>query len=281
MKIGHYQLQCVTGDLDANVSKVLAGLAEADAQQLEIVSFPESMLTGYFTDATLAKKNSLEVEGPEISDLLSRSAKFKATFMVGFNEKRGEELFNTVLIAETGKLLGTYSKVFVCFDYFSQGRSFPVFKRGGFTFGVIICADGGYIEPARILGLKGADIIFAPHYNYIDGPSLLNHYQMVRSHHIARAVDNGVWFVRGNNVCADLDEGMDRIGVGYGDSYIIDPRGEMVVRTLRHNEQLISYDVFHDDSPFIPNGNCDRDGIRRLGKIMTQTFLDTEPSAPA
>ena len=34
-------------------------------------------------------------------------------------------------------------------------------------FGVIICADGGYIEPARILALKGARIIFAPHYNYI------------------------------------------------------------------------------------------------------------------
>ena len=35
------------------------------------------------------------------------------------------------------------------------GRHFPVFERDGFMFGVVICADGGYVEPSRILALKG------------------------------------------------------------------------------------------------------------------------------
>ena len=45
-------------------------------------------------------------------------------------------------------------------------REFPVFTHNGLTFGVVICSDGGYIEPARLLAIKGAKVIFAPHFNY-------------------------------------------------------------------------------------------------------------------
>lgn len=79
-----------------------------------------------------------------------------AIFMVGSDELRGEDLFNTVLVAERGNLVGTYSKAFPCYDYFTSGRDFPVFERDGIKFGVVICVGGGYIEPTRILALKGA-----------------------------------------------------------------------------------------------------------------------------
>ena len=57
-------------------------------------------------------------------------------------------------------------------------------------FGVIICSDGGYIEPARILALKGRKIIFAPHFNYIGKEGLIGHFMHVRADHTARAVEN-------------------------------------------------------------------------------------------
>ena len=111
-------------------------------------------------------------------------------------------------------------------------------------FGVLICADGGYIEPARILAMKGARIIFAPHFNSIAGPGLLSHFTKVRADHTARAVENGVYFVRGNNVVLDFSKsGLSHESVGYGDSYVMDPGGEIVVRSRRHAEDFIMMDV--------------------------------------
>ena len=243
MKIGHWQLACKAGDYEANIRKVLAGLESADREGLEIISFPESFLTGYFASEDEAREHSFEMKGPEIGDFLARTAGFGCTFMVGFNERRGEELFNTVLVAERGRLLGTYSKAFPVRGYFAGGRDLPVFERSGVKFGVIICADGAYIEPSRILGLKGAKIIFAPHYNNIDARGLLNHARKVMADHIARAVENGVWFLRGNNVESESDRELFPGTVGYGESYVLDPFGEVVCRGRRLVECMISVDV--------------------------------------
>lgn len=240
MKVAHYQLECHPGEYEANFQKVLLGIREADAEGVDIVSFPESFLTGYFSSGEKAQEHSFTIDGPQINEFLEQTAACAPTFMVGFNETRGDKLFNTVLVAEKGKCLGTYSKAFPCFDHFTPGREFPVFRRGNVTFGVIICADGGFIEPTRILALKGAQIVFAPHYNYLPKESLINHFQSVRADHTARARENGVWFLRGNQVGCGFDEGMAHDGVGYGDSYLIDPMGEVVVRSQRHVECAIS-----------------------------------------
>lgn len=243
MKVAHYQLECHPGEYERNLQKVLSGLEEADAEWVDIVSFPESFLTGYFSSEEKARRYSFRTDGPEINEFLERTAAYTPTFVVGFNETRGDRLFNTALVGERGKCLGTYSKVFPCLDYFSSGREFPVFKRGNVRFGVVICADGGYIEPTRILALKGAQIVFAPHYNYLPKESLINHFQSVRADHIARARENGIWFLRGNQVSKGYDQGLARDGVGYGESYLIDPMGEVVVRSQRHVECVISAKV--------------------------------------
>ena len=65
----------------------------------------------------------------------------------------------------------------------------------------------------------------------------------VRADHIARAVENAVWFVRGNNVVLDKDPGLSYEGVGYGDSYVVDPFGEIVVKSRRHREDFIVADI--------------------------------------
>jgi len=211
MQVAHYQLECRPGDVETNRAKVLTGLEEADAQGVDIISFPENFLTGYYTTGEQAREHSLAIDGPEIAELLRRSARFAPTFMVGFNERRGDKLLNTVLVAEKGKCLGRYSKAFPCFDYFTPGREFPIFRRGDVRFGVIICADGGYIEPARLLALKGARILFAPHYNYLAKENLINHFVSVRADHVARARENGVWFLRGYSGRENLDRGISSI----------------------------------------------------------------------
>jgi predicted amidohydrolase len=243
MRIGHCQLESKTGDFEANLGKVVRGLERADRDRVEIVCFPECFLTGYPDREEVVRKSAFAVDSPQMMKLLDRTGRFEATYIVGFNELRGNDLYNTAAVVQKGHILGTYSKCSAYMKFHKQGREFPVFERGGVKFGVIICSDGGYIEPARILALKGARVIFAPHFNYIGAKALIGHFQKVRADHTARAVENDVWFVRGNNVVLDRDPGLSFDGVGYGDSYVIDPAGEMVVRSRRHREDFIFADV--------------------------------------
>jgi len=86
--------------------------------------------------------------------------------------------------------------------------------------------------------------VFAPHFNYIGKEGLIGHFMHVRADHTARAVENVVYFVRGNNVSLGKEECIERYdGVGYGDSYIIDPWGEMLLRSRRHKEDFIFVDI--------------------------------------
>ena len=172
-------------------------------------------------------------------------------------------------MAERGTLLGTYSKAFPCCDYFTPGREFPIFERGGVRFGVVICADGGYIEPTRILALKGARIVFAPHYNYIRKERLLSHFQQVRADHIARAIENRIWFMRCNSVTAGQDTGISRDGVGYGDSYLIDPNGEIAARSQRHVECFLTATVdFREEEDHLRRT---RMSAKELGPLLMET----------
>jgi len=243
MRIAHCQLESRLGDFDANLEKVVTGLEQADRERARLVSFPECFLTGYPDKEEVVRKSAFAVDAPQMMKLLDRTARFEATYIVGFNEVRGADLYNTAVVVQKGHILGTYSKCSAYQKFHKQGREFPVFERDGVKFGVIICSDGGYIEPARILALKGARIIFAPHFNYIGAKGLIGHFMHVRADHTARAVENGVWFVRGNNVVLDKDPGLSFDGIGYGDSYVVDPFGEIVVRSRRHREDFIVADV--------------------------------------
>jgi predicted amidohydrolase len=244
MRIGHCQLESTCGDFDANLNKAIAGLERADRERVEIVCFPECFLTGYPDTEELARRDAFAADSPKMMKVLDRTAQFEATWIVGFNEARGQDLYNTAAVIHKGHLLGTYSKCAAYQPFHKQGREFPVFERGGVKFGVVICADGGYIEPARILALKGARIIFSPHFNYIGKEGLIDHYLKVRADHTARAVENQIYFVRGNNVNSGSDPGIKRYeGVGYGDSYIVDPAGDIIVRSRLHKEDFIFADV--------------------------------------
>ena len=49
MKVGHFQCECTAGDYEANIAKVVKGLKFADAAGVQVMTVPESLLTGYFS----------------------------------------------------------------------------------------------------------------------------------------------------------------------------------------------------------------------------------------
>lgn len=244
MRIGHCQLDSQLGDFDGNLAKVVKGLEHAERDRVEIVCFPECFLTGYPDRGEIARRDAFTVGSDKMMRLLDQTNKFDPAFIVGFNELRGDDLYNTAVVAHKGHILGTFSKCSAYMSFHKQGREFPVFEHRGVKFGVVICSDGGYIEPARLLALKGAKVIFSPHFNYIGKEGLIGHFMKVRADHTARAVENSVYFVRGNNVSLGKEECIaNSDGVGYGDSYIVDPHGEIVVRSRRHQEDFIYADI--------------------------------------
>ena len=245
MRIGHCQLDSQLGDFSGNLTKVVQGLERADHDRVDIVCFPECFLTGYPNDGEIARRDAFTVDSSSMMQLLDRTSRFEAAFIVGFNELRGDDLYNTAAVVHKGHLLGCYSKCSAYQRFHKQGREFPVFTHKDLTFGVVICSDGGYIEPTRLLALQGAKVVFAPHFNYINSLNLIYHFMHVRADHTARAVENCVYFVRGNNVSLGGKEecitGVD--GIGYGDSYIVDPWGEILIRSRRHKEDFIYADI--------------------------------------
>lgn len=245
LRIGFCQLDAKYGDFDANLAAVERGLKWADENRVEIACFPECFLTGYPDTEPLARATAFARDSESVMRLLDLSSKFNATAIVGFNETRGADLYNTAAVVHAGHLLGTYSKCTAYMAFHKQGRTFPVFERSGVKFGVVICSDGGFIEPTRILATKGAKIVFAPHFNYINAKGLIGHFQHVRADHIARAVENNVHFVRANNVVLGAKEPAitRNEGVGYGDSYIVDNQGEILARSRRNEEDFVMADV--------------------------------------
>lgn len=244
MRIGHVQLESVCGKFETNLMNLQEALKRVDRERIDIVSFPECFLTGYPGQEHIARRDAFAIGSPQVQQLLHTTRSAEAMFIVGFNEARGEDLYNTAVVVHRGVLIGSYSKCTAYMPFHKQGRSFPVFQHKGLTFGVIICSDGGYIEPARILAAKGAKVVFAPHFNCIGKEQLISHFMQVRADHTARAIENHIYFVRGNNVSVDDGAGSGfGDGVAYGDSYVLDPFGEIVVRSRRGAEDLIFCDL--------------------------------------
>lgn len=273
MRIAHFQCESWCGDFPHNLKRLEEGLVRAEREQVEILTFPECSLTGYPDTEKEARWGAFSMSSPQVAQVLDVTSRFDTTVVVGLNELRGKDLYNSALVAHRGHVLGVYSKCAAYQNFHRQGREFPVFERNGVKFGVLICADGGYIEPARILAAQGARLILAPHFNYIRDTGLLSHFMKVRADHAARAIENQVYFVRGNNVVLDPSKsGITRSsGVGYGDSYIMDPGGELLVRSRRHVEDFISADLDFSKGPDLSWGQPKSAwSFREFGDILAK-----------
>ncbi|HEV3006187.1 MAG TPA: carbon-nitrogen hydrolase family protein [Pirellulales bacterium] len=250
MKIATFQGPVVFGDAEANLSATEAALTEAEARGAEILAMPETFLHGFFSPQKFTPQYAIDLEGAWFrKNVLERFANFDGTLLLGLNERRGDGVLNTVAVIERGKLSGTYSKTYAYLSYETRGEQFPIFERRGIKFGIAICADTSYIEPARILAMKGAQIIFTPHFNYIDYDHLADHTTEVRNHHIAIAIDNGVYVARANVVVPESAGSgpLGYAGVGVGDSLILDRRGRVLAEAGISRRALLVAELPDDD----------------------------------
>ena len=139
--------------------------------------------------------------------------------MAALGERENQAVYNTaVLIGREGELKGKYRKVQVPDGELDQGctpgNSWPVFDTDFGRIGMLICWDSWFVDPARALALKGAEIILMPIWG--GDPTLI----------AARAIENHVYLVScGYDVASAIYDPWGRIiaqpekkpGIAYAD----------------------------------------------------------------
>lgn len=169
-----------------NLDEFAGFIRIAGKKKADIVCLPEGItLVGTGKKYVEAAET---VPGPTTDFLGKIAAKNRLYIVAGIYEKDGAAVYNTaVLLNRDGTLAGKYRKVCLPREEIeggiSPGDSFPVFQTDFGKIGLLICWDVFFPEPARMLALQGAEIIFLP----IWGGNLT----LAR----ARAIENQVFLV--------------------------------------------------------------------------------------
>lgn len=131
----------------------------------ELVLFPELLIHGHCTPNTWDLAESVP-DGPNTKRLIELAKKYRLVLSVGMSEKEQDIVFNAQVLVGPDGYLGKQRKLHMSRDetlFYKGGREIPVFDIGKCKVGSIICYDNQFPEPARILALRGADILLMPH----------------------------------------------------------------------------------------------------------------------
>lgn len=241
MKVAAYQ-----APLPATRSMEIIGLireqiACCESQGVEILCCPEGVLGGLADYATRPTDIAIDVKGGQLHALLAPLASNKVATILGFTEiDQGGRLYNSAAVFHKGAVVGLYRKLYPAINksIYAAGDKLPVFTVGDLTFGIIICNDSNYDEPARIMASQGATALFVPTNNGLlatkAGPELV---AQARDVDIARAIENSVWVIR-----ADV-AGRTESLASWGSSGIVAPDGMVHQSARQLGPDLILADI--------------------------------------
>lgn len=184
LKVAIVQYNCRVPDKALNTEIGLNFVRDAKKHGADIVLFPECWITAYaFPDIVETKLPENEIENhPDFIRWVNNAVNENSESIRAFKEIAKELSIGIVItsftkgkkrpqnsafvIDRTGDILMKYSKVHTCdFDterMIEPGKEFKVCEFDGIKIGVMICYDREYPESARILMLKGAEIILMP-----------------------------------------------------------------------------------------------------------------------
>ncbi|MCA9676789.1 MAG: acyltransferase [Kofleriaceae bacterium] len=179
--------------------------------------------------------------GPTVELLQPIAAKYQMAMVVPIYEREMAGVYyNTAAILDAdGTYLGKYRKTHIPQTsgfwekyFFRPGNlGYPVFKTRYATIGAYICYDRHFPEGARALGLNGAEIVYNPSATVAG----LSQY-LWKLEQPAHAVANGYYMGCINRVGTEAPWG---IGKFYGNSYFVDPRGQILACGSEDQDELI------------------------------------------
>jgi len=164
-KVAILQKRAKLGQIEENVSDIIHAMEEAAGNGADILLLPECYITGY--DLPMSYEKCIEDDGEEIERVCRAAGQYGiGVVLTSFTKGRAQPQNTAFVIGRSGERLMKYSKVHTC-DFADErnvegGDEFKVCDYDGIKLGIMICYDREYPESARVLMLKGAEVILVP-----------------------------------------------------------------------------------------------------------------------
>lgn len=239
MKVAAYQAPLLpSGSMEA-IGLIAERVRWCEGEGVEILCCPEAILGGLADYAPRPDDFAIDLADGRLEGVLAPLASERVTTIVGFTEIcAGWQLYNVAAVFHRGAVAGVYRKRHPAIrsSVYQAGDRSPVFTVNGVTFGILICNDSNFAEPARRMAAQGAAILFVPTNNGLPAEKA-DVVAEARSADVARATENRVWVIR-----ADVAGRAGEL-VSYGSSEIIDPAGKVLQSARRFAEDLLVVDI--------------------------------------
>ena len=238
MRIALAQLNVVVGDLDGNVERIAAAIAEAKRSSADLVVLPELAVTGYPPEDLLLRPGFVRAAREAVDEVARGCDGIVA--LVGA-PAFDRDLANAAFVCAGGGVQGVYRKQFLpnygVFDehrYFAPGRELVLLRFGDVVVGPTICEDVWQPgPPATELALAGATLLVNLSASPYHGGKAEDREEML----VTRARDNAAYVAFCN-----LVGGQDEL-VFDGHSVVLDDEGEVVARAPGFEEALLVVDI--------------------------------------
>ncbi len=236
IRAGFFQFSPLFGKIKANVSRVVERLSEMEA---DLVVLPELFTSGYqFTSRREVERLAEEIPGGYTTRRLIALARSKRLFIVaGLPERKGAGLFNSSILVGPEGFIDVYRKSHLFYEeklWFSPGNTYlKVWDIGIARVGMMICFDWFFPEVARVLSLKGADIICHP------ANLVLPHCPNAM---VTRCLENRVYAITADRIGYEERGGKERLAF-IGTSQVVSPSGEVLCRASQDKEEVKILDI--------------------------------------
>ena len=291
MKIGLIQ-QHNTSDREDNISRLENSIRQLKEKGAQLVVMQELHNSLYFCQVENVNNFDLAepIPGPSTERFGKLAKELGIVIVTSLFEKRAPGLYhNTAVVIENdGTIAGKYRKMHIPDDpayyekfYFTPGDiGFEPIKTSVGTLGVLVCWDQWYPEAARLMALKGAEMLIYPTaigYESSDTPEEQERQReawttVQRGH----AVANGIPVIAVNRTGHEPDPSGQTKGISFwGSSFVAGPQGEMIFRAPKDEDAsvVLDIDIAHSEQvrrwwPFLRDRRIDRYGE------ITKRFID-------
>jgi N-carbamoylputrescine amidase len=259
LKVGIIQ-QRNTSDICNNRQRLSDKMRELAANGAQLIVNQELHDSLYFCQTEHVELCDLAVSipGPETEFYSTLAKELGVVVVTSLFERRASGLYhNTAVVFECdGSIAGKYRKMHIPDDpayyekfYFTPGDiGFEPIDTSVGRLGVLVCWDQWYPEAARLMALRGAEILIYP--TAIGWESSDHYAEQMRQRDAwvtiqrAHAVANGLPVISVNRVGHEPDpSGLTQGIVFWGSSFVAGPQGEFLYQASEKDEVNVVVDV--------------------------------------
>jgi len=164
-RVAAVSMNGLLGDAERVLEAIDGWCARAAEAKADLVLFPELVVHGHCTPNTWELAEPVP-DGPSVRRLSDMARRHGLVLSAGLSEKERDIVYNAQVLVGPEGYIGKQRKLHLSRDevnYYKGGRDILVFDIGRCKVGTVICYDNQFPEVARVLVLRGAEVLLMPH----------------------------------------------------------------------------------------------------------------------